>query len=58
MSFKFKNRLEVQFQVENEGLEYFIEGYCRSSAMPDEEMKKAFDDLEEAILKFKELIGL
>jgi len=56
MSFKFRNRDEVRDSVENQGLEYFITGYCRSDAMPDEELKKAFEAVENAIDSFKELI--
>jgi hypothetical protein len=55
---KFKNRFEVACSVENEGLVYFIQNYCRSDSMPDEETEKAFSELDEAILKFNELIGL
>lgn len=58
MSFKFRNRDEVRDSVENEGLEYFITGYCRSDAMPDEELKKSFKSVENAIANFKDLIDL
>jgi hypothetical protein len=55
---KFENRFKVAESVDNEGLEYFIMNYTRSDSMPDDDTKKAFDALEDAIMKFKTLIGL
>ncbi len=58
MSFKLRNRDEVRDSVEEQGLEYFITGYCSSDSMPDQELKEAFDKLEGSINEFKELLGL
>ena len=57
MDFKFRNRGEVRNCVDSTGLEYFVTKYCRSDAMPDDETKKAFEDIERTIEIFIELIG-
>jgi len=54
--FKFQDRQEVANKVEMEGLGYFILDYARADNMPDEELKQAFADAKEALLKFENML--
>jgi len=54
--FKFRNRHEVKDMIDNKGLEYLITRYCRSDAMPDDELRNAFDRLENEIDLFNDLL--
>lgn len=54
--FKFRNRHEVADKAMAEGLGYFIMHYCNSEAMPDDELKEAFEKAETAISEFEDLL--
>ena len=56
MGRKYNNRIEVFHDMKDEGLSYFITGFTRSDAMPDEESRLAFARCEEALEAFEDLI--
>lgn len=52
---RFIDSRDVLETVEEEGVGCFLTGYCRASAMPDECLKKAFEEAEDAIRRFLDL---
>lgn len=54
--FKFRDRGQVADMVDAKGLEYFVTCYCCSDAMPDEELKEAFEKADKAVTAFRDLI--
>lgn len=51
-----KTRKEVAYQVDNEGIGYFLTSYCDANDMPDSELTEAFQNAKDAILKFEALL--
>lgn len=56
MAFKFQNYRSVQNKIENEGLGYFIEGYCSAESMPDKKGEELFSAAEIALRQFQEYV--
>ena len=56
MSKLFKNRDEVAYTVDLEGLGYFVCSYCDASEMPDKELEKAMLKAQQAIDSFYDLL--
>ena len=51
-----ETRKEVAYRVDNEGIGYFLTAYCDADDMPDSELKTAFQNAKDAILKFESLL--
>lgn len=53
-----KSYTEVKYSIENEGLGYFIQCYCSSDYMPDEEGRLLFEKAENALNEFEAYVEM
>lgn len=53
-----KSYTEVKYSIENEGLGYFLQSYCSSDYMPDEEGRLLFEKAENALNEFEAYIEM
>lgn len=51
-----RNRKDVAIAVMQEGIGYFLTGYCDASHMPDKELEEAFQKAVDAINEFENLL--
>ena len=54
----FENYNQVKNKIENEGLGYFLQRYCSSDYMPDEEGKSLFEKAEDALNEFEAYVEM
>ena len=52
------NYTRVKNSIENEGLGYFLQGYCSSDYIPDEEGKLLFEKAEAALEEFESYVDM
>ena len=53
-----KSYTEVKYSIENEGLGYFLQSYCSSDYMPDEEGRLLFEKAENALNEFESYVEM
>ena len=48
----------IKYSIDDEGLGYFLQSYCSSDYMPDEEGKLLFEKAENALNEFEQYVEM